>query len=41
MIDVSLSYLIGEACLLWLFGFGIGKLWAFIESVYKRATGTF
>lgn len=41
MIDVPLSYLIGEAALLWLFGFGIGKLWSFVETIIKRATGTY
>jgi hypothetical protein len=41
MIDSVISSLIGQAALLWLIGFGVGKVWAFVESIIKRATGTY
>jgi len=40
MIDPAISSLMGSCFLIWLTGFGIGKMWSFFETIYKKATGT-
>lgn len=39
--DPFISAVIGSTVLIWLTGYCAGKVWCFIHTIYKKATGTF
>ncbi len=41
MIDPTVSSVIGSCLFIWLTGYGIGKTWSFLETIFKKATGTY
>jgi hypothetical protein len=38
---IEVSSVIGYSVVIWLTGYGTGKVWAFVETYIKRATGTY
>jgi nitrate/nitrite transporter NarK len=38
---LEVSSIIGYSIILWFSGYGSGKVFAFVETYFKRATGTY
>lgn len=38
---VEVSSIIGYSAVIWLSGYGVGKVWSFVETYIKRASGIY